>query len=165
MRKIALLLLVLGTAGCGALQFPTINAPKPPEQVYKYSQTIEKQPQVVQTPDGKSYVWESQKQTVDVNYEKKEKPLSWWQRFCNWLGNLGIIGILLLVGALVIAPGGTMMFLWKKYQQFRKAFTQTVKAIDDAKAVETNPALKQSLSARQDNSVKALVDDIQQPGK
>lgn len=165
MKKWALLLLVFGTCGCGVLSFPQLNAPKPPDQVYKYSSTIEKEPKVVQTPDGKSIVWEAQKQTVDVNYERKDKPLSWWQRFCNWLGNWGIISILALIAALVIAPGGTMLWLWRQYMKFKKAFTQTVKAIDESKAVETTPTLKASLSSHQDNSVKALVDDIQQPGK
>ena len=164
-QKLLLVFAVLVFSGCGVLRFPQLNAPNPPDQVYQYSSTIEKQPQIATTIDGKAVVFESQKQTVDVNYAKKEKPLSAWQKFCNWLGNFGLISILALIAALVIAPGGTMMWLWTRYSKFKKAFKQTVAAIDESNAVEKSPELKASLSAKQDNDVKALVDDIQQPGK
>ncbi len=165
MRNLFLVVIMaLFLSGCGILNFPSLNAPKPPDQVYQYSQTIEKQPKVVQLENGKSVVWESQKQTVDVNYERKDKPLSWWQRFTNWLGNLGIIGLIGMIVALFVAPGGTMLWLWKQYMKFKKAFTQTVVAIDESNAV-AHPEVKAALSAKQDNDVKALVDDIQQPGK
>lgn len=165
-RVFALIILVLSLSGCGAISFPQLNAPKPPEQVYKYHQTITTEPRVVQTNDkGQSVVFTAQTQTVDVNYDRKDKPLSWWQRFCNWLGNIGMLGLVGLIVALVIAPGGTMLWLWKQYMKFKKAFTQTVDAIDESKAVQTNVNLKTALSAKQDNDVKALVDDLQQPGK
>lgn len=164
-QKLFLVLAVLILSGCGIIRFPQLNAPNPPDQVYNYSSTIEKQPQIATTIDGKAVVFESQKQTVDVNYTKKDKPLSAWQKFCNWLGNFGIVSILALIAALVIAPGGTMMWLWGRYSKFKKAFQQTAAAIDESKAIEKSPELKAALSGRQDNDVKALVDDFQQPGK
>lgn len=159
------IILVVMCAGCGVLRFPSINAPKPPDQIYQYSQTIDKQPKVVQVGDGKSVVWESQKQTVDVNYARKETPLNWWQRFCNWLGNLGFLSLLAIGIGLFVAPAGTIAWLWKVKDKFKKAFKQTVAAIDEANALEKSPELKAALSAKQDSDVKALVDDVQQPGK
>ena len=164
MRYLSLIFIALLLSGCGALNFPILNSPKPPDQIYKYNQTIEKQPKMVQTPDGKVYIWEDQKQTVDVNYERKDKPLSWWQKFTNWLGNLGMIGFIALIIALFVAPGGTILWLWNQYMRFKKAFTQTVAAIDASNATQ-HPEVKAALSAKQDNDVKALVDDVQQPGK
>lgn len=164
--EIVLIFLTLtGLSGCGFLNFPTLNAPKPPDQIYQYHQTIEKQPQVVQTGEGKSVVWEAQKQTFDVNYERKDKPLSWWQRFCNWLASWSIIAVVLVAAGLFFFPAGTIAFLIGVKNKFKKAFTQTVNAIDQSKAVEQHPALKSSLSSIQDSDVKAMVDDIQQPGK
>lgn len=164
--KVILICLALaGLSGCGFLNFPTLNAPKPPDQIYQYHQTIEKQPQVVQTAEGKAVVWEAQKQTFDVNYERKDKPLSFWQRICNWLANLGILGIVGVLAGLFFAPAGTIAWLLGIKNKFQKAFTQTVKAIDQSQAVAQHPGLKSALSRIQDSDVKAMVDDIQQPGK
>jgi len=165
MKKYLLGLVIL-FSGCGALNFPTLNAPKPPDQVYQYHQTINTEPRVVQTNEkGQSVVYTAQQQSVDVNYERKDKPLSFWQRICNWLANLGFLGIFLLIAAFLIAPAGTIAFLLKEKNKITTAFKQTVKGIDASGAIATTPALAQALSSSQDAATKALVDDIQQPGK
>lgn len=160
-----MLFIVVLFSGCSLLQFPQLNAPKPPEQIYDYHTSIEKQPQVVQVADGKSVVWESQKQTVDVGYSKKQEPLSWWQRFCNWLANWSILGIVGLGIALFVAPAATIAWLKAEADKFKTAFTQTVKGLDKSEVVKNSPAVAAALSSAQDASTKALVDDIQQPGK
>lgn len=165
-RFLWLLLIVVFFSGCGTLKFPTLNAPNPPEQVYKYRQTINTEPRVVQTNSkGESVVFTAQQQTVDVNFDNKEKPLSWWQRFCNWLSSWSLLGVLALGLALFFAPAATIAWLWKVKDKFKKAFTQTVQAIDEANAVEKDANLKNALAKHQDASVKALVDDVQEPGK
>lgn len=165
MRYLSLVLLVL-LCGCGTLNFPVLNAPKPPQQVYKYHQTINTEPRVVSTNQkGESVVFTAQQQVVDVNYDNKEKPLSFWQRLCNWLGNLGILGILGLIAMIIIAPVGTIGWLLAEKNKIMGALKQTVQGIDKAGGTTANPALAQALSSSQDAKTKALVDDIQQPGK
>lgn len=164
-KALIFVLFVVGLSGCGILNFPSLNAPKPPDQVYSYHQTIENQPQIVQTADGKSFVWESQKQTIDANYERKDKPLTWWQKVCNWFANLGILGILGTIASIIIAPGGTIAWLFAEKNKIMTALKQTVKGIDDSQVVKNSPQVAQALSASQDAKTKALIDDIQQPGK
>ncbi len=166
MKRILLLGLVLLLSGCGTISFPSMNSPKAPDQVYKYRQTINTEPRIVQTNEkGRSVVFTAQSQTIDVGYEKTEKPLSAWQKFCNWLSGLGLLGMVALVLCLFFFPGATIGFLWKKYNNVKTAFKQTVKGIDDSGAVKDSPALAAALSSAQDAKTKALVDDIQQPGK
>ncbi len=160
MRYLILLVLSLTLSGCGLLNFPLLNAPKPPDQVYSYHQTIEKEPKVIQAADGKSYVWEGQRQEVNVNYERKDKPLSWWQRLCNWLGNLGLLGILALLAGLVLAPAGTIGLLWKQYLKWKKALTQTVWALEETKVIDNSPQVKTALATSHDTETKKLIDDI-----
>lgn len=164
MRDIAKMSILVGVlfwlTGCGLIGFPQINAPKPPQTVYNYSQTFEKNPQVVQTAEGKSFVWEQQKQTVDVTYEKKEKPLSFWQRFCNWLGNLGFLGILGVIGFLIVSHTTPAAFFFFLYNKFKNAFKQTVKGIDNSGAVQPGSTLSNSLSSAQDTSTKSMVDEV-----
>lgn len=166
MEKLIFLGLMVLLTGCGTLNFPVLNAPKPPDQVYKYHQTISTEPRVVTTNEkGQSVVFTAQTQAVDVNYDNKEKPLSWWQKLCNWLAGLGTLAILALIAMLFIAPAATIGWLIAEKTKFVTAFTQTVKGIDKAGGVAAVPALATALASTQDASVKALVDDIQQPGK
>lgn len=166
MRNLMLLGLVILLAGCGTLNFPTINAPKPPEQVYKYHQTINTEPRVVQTnAKGESVVFTAQQQVVDVNYDNKEKPLSFWQKLCNWLANLSILGIIGLVVFFFVAPASFLAFIVNEKNKIETAFKQTVQGIDKSGVIATTPALAQALSSTQDAATKAMVDDIQQPGK
>lgn len=153
-------------SGCSLLNFPSLNAPKAPDTVYKYHDTITTEPRVVQTDaKGNSVVFTAQTRTVDVNYDNKEKPLSWWQKLCNWLAGLGTFAILGLVVMIFIAPVATIAWLKSEADKFKTAFTQTVQGIDKSGVVQTTPALAQALSSTQDASVKAMVDDVQQPGK
>lgn len=162
---ILILALGLSCAGCGLINFPTLNQPRPPDQVYNYRQTIDTKPTVLQTADGKAYVYTAQTQSIDAGYERKDKPLNFWQRICNWFANLGIIGIVITLVGLFFAPAATIAFLVRAKNRFQKALTQTVKAIDESGAVQEHAGLKEALSSKQDSDVKALIDDVQQPGK
>ena len=155
--------------GCGSI-FPNINPPKTPDTVYSYDQSMSKVPSAVIVEGGKIAVVESQEQRVSINLSKKEKPLSLWQRFCNWLGNLGFISIIALAAGMILAPAGTLTFLTNWYMKFRKAvdehrrtkkaLAQTVKAIDAANALEATPGLRAALSSEHDQETKILIDDI-----
>lgn len=158
-KYLILILTVLVLSGCGLINFPQINAPKKPDTTYNYEQTFEKNPTAVAIGD-KIVVVEQQKQRVTAGFVSKEKPLSWWQRFCNWLGNLGFIGLAAVVIGLFVAPTGTMAFLYARYAKFKKALKQTVDGIKEARAVESNVVLKESLSSKQDSDTKMLIDDL-----
>jgi len=165
MKRIILIIGILGLCGCGTLNFPLLNAPKPPEQIYKYHQTISTEPRVVQTDSkGHSVVFTAETQTVDVNYDDKQKPLSWWQKVCNWLSGLSFMAIVALIVMLFVAPAGTMAWLVNEYNKFKTAFTQTVQGIEKGGGVATAPAIAAGLSSTQSPAVKAMVDDVQQPG-
>ena len=163
MRGILIFFMILFLSGCGLINFPKLNAPPAPDTTYQYEQTFERNPTAVVSGD-KIVVVEAQKQTVTAGFVQKEKKLSWWQRFCNWLGNLGLIGIMLIVAGLFFAPAGTMSFLFARYGKFKKALQQTVAGIKESGAVDKDPTLKESLSSRQDSDTKMLIDDIRRGG-
>ena len=151
--------LVIFIQGCGLIGFPKLNAPPAPDTTYTYEQTFEKNPTAV-VSGNKIVVVENQRQTVTAGYTKKDKPLSWWQRFTNWLGNLGFLVVGGFLIALFVTNGGIILTLWNKYTKFKMGLTQTVKAIEEAKALEKDEDLKNALSSKHDNSTKMLIDDI-----
>lgn len=166
MKRLMLLGLVVLLSGCGTISFPSLNAPKPPDTVYNYHQQISTEPRVVSTNEkGQSVVFTAQTQSVDVGYTKVEKPLTFWQRLCNWLAGLSILGILALVVFFFIAPTTVIGWLLSEKNKIQTAFKQTVQGIDKSGAISTTPALATALSSTQDAATKAMVDDIQQPGK
>lgn len=162
--KKGLLLLVMAVAlgGCSWLH-PFSGNVKAAVTDYSKSNSEIKLQEVGEI-NGKAVILNSSKKTSDVNRKVEEKQLNGWQKFTRWLGNLSILTVLVCVGGLLAGTTAPVMFLYKAYLRFKKGFVQTVHAIDEAKAVENNPVLKAALSSKQDSDVKALVDDIQQPG-
>lgn len=154
MKKLIAFASLLLLAGC-------ISMPKPPEVKYHIHETVKQSPQTVVDDIGTKYqVFNATEHTYDVNYDNTPKPLGIWQKFCNWLAGLSILGLCGLVAGFVFAPAATVTFLLRRYWAFKKALTQTVHAIDEAKAVESSAELKAALSANHDNDTKQLIDDI-----
>ena len=159
MVRIKTILAVSLLSGCSLLQFPQLNAPKPPETSYQYNETFEKNPTAV-VAGGKVIVVENQSRTVTAGYVHQQKELSFWQRFCNWLAGWSLITVLIVFGCLAFGITGPAMWLWSRLQMFKKTTVQIVKAIDEAKIIEKDAELKSKLSATLDNDSKRLVDDI-----
>ena len=160
MKKLfVLLMLAIVLGGCSLLKFPALNAPPPPDTTYQYNETFKKNPVAVAV-DGKIVVVENQERTVNAGYVNKEKPLSFWQRFCNWLAGWSLITVVTVGGCLAFGITGPALWLYQRFLVLRKTTKQMVRAIAEAKAVETQPELKNKLSSMLDTDSKKLVDDI-----
>lgn len=153
------LCLVIFLGGCSALKFPNINPPNPPQTMYNYEQSFTKNPTAV-VVDGKTVVVENQEQNVRINYQKQQEKLSWWKRFTNWLGSLGMIAVVLIIIGIFVAPGATIGFLFNSFRKTKKALRQTVRAIDESKAVNTDNGLKLALLSNQDTDTKRVIDTV-----
>lgn len=158
MKKLLLIIPVL--CGCSLLKFPVLNAPNPPQTVYKYDQSFKTSPQVIQTPDGKAYVWEEKTQTVTAGYDNKEKPLSFWQRFTNWLAGWSLITVLVVGGCMAFGFTAPVLFLYKRYKTFRESLKTVVKSIDASKVLEEHSQLKSELKTNLDTNEKKVIDDL-----
>ena len=164
---IFLTFIVIMLSGCSSLLgFPALNAPPKPETTYQYEESFEKIPQAVVVGD-KYAVVEHQIRTVKAGFVNQEKPLNFWQRFCNWLAGWGILTVVLVGGCLAFGITGPALWLFARFQKFKQTFEtfrkttkQMVRAIEDSKAVQANPELGNKLSSMLDTDSKKLIDDI-----
>jgi len=160
MKKIiAFMIIIFFSMGCSAIRLPSLATPKKPETVYNWNETSKITPRAVVT-NGKIVVVEESEKTLAVGLDQTPQKLTFSQKVGNWISGLGILGIMLMVVCLVLAPGSTMAFLVKTLFKWKKAFKETVIAIKWAKAVDENAALKNALSDKQSLETKKLVDDI-----
>ena len=159
-RIVWLALGILCLAGCSALSLPSLVTPKKPETVYNWQETTSEKPQAVVCGDGKVVVVTQKERSLTVGLEQTTPKLTFAQKVGNMIGGMGMIGVILLILGLVLAPGATIGFLRNTVAKWKKALKETVAGINDAKAVETHPELKNSLSARQDLTTKKLIDKI-----
>ncbi len=159
MRKTVLMLAVMVLSGCGVLSFPKLNAPPAPDTTYQYNETFKKNPTAV-VAGANVVVVEAQERTVTAGYVKKEKELTFWQRFCNWLASWSLLTVVIVGGCLAFGVTGPAMWLYTRYLTFRKTTKQLVASIEESKAVEKNPELKTTLSSTLDTDAKKLIDDI-----
>ncbi len=161
--KALVIIFVLGLLclqGCGTL-LPAIHTPNPPSISYNIHETTSQKPVIGTTAKGEVVTFQNSNEHVyDIGFTKEEKPLTIWQKFCNWLSGFSILSIILLVGGLFLFPTATGTFIFQRYSAAKKALTQVVTAIDDAKAVQANTTLKEKLSSTMDNDSKKIVDDI-----
>lgn len=157
--KILVLIMMTFLSGCSLLQFPQLNAPKPPETTYQYNETFSKNPTAIAV-DGKVIVVENQSRTVTAGYAKAEKPLSFWQRFCNWLASWSLITVAIVFGCLAFGFTAPATFFINRFFTLKKTTKQMIRAIAETKAVESNPHLKSTLSSMLDTDSKKLIDDI-----
>lgn len=160
---ILMTLLLICVSGCSPVDFPTLNAPQKPQTVYEYSETFDKNPVVSQeSDDGKFMVWEQQSRTVNVNFKKQEKQLTWWQRFTNWLGTWSIITALVVIGFLAFGFTAPLVWIFNRYRTFRNTLKTVVQTIDSTKSIDANPALKDGLSSSLDAKEKVVISALKQ---
>ena len=160
MKKIiAFTIIIFFLMGCSAIRLPSLVTPKKPETVYNWNEKTTSKPKAV-VCNGKVVVVEETEKTLQVGLEQTTQKLTFAQRIGNWISGLGILGIILLIIGLVLAPGATMGFLVKTLFKWKKAFKETVVAIKEAKTVDENATLKNALADKQSLETKKLVDDI-----
>ena len=160
MNKIIVLTLMLGfLLGCAPITFPKLSTPKKPETVYNWQEKTSTRPKAVVCGD-KIVVVEDTDRTLQVGLETTPQKLSFIQKIGNWLSGLSFIAFLALIACLVLAPGATLAWVVKIAFKWKKAFRETVVAIKEAKAVEKNPELKNTLNAKQSVETKKIVDEI-----
>ena len=155
----AISILLFFITGCSAIALPKLTTPKKPETVYNWNERISTKPKAV-VCNGKVVVVEETEKTLQVGLEQTPQKFTFSQRIGNWISSLSIIGILLLIAGLVLAPGATLGFLVKTLFKWKKAFKETVIAIKEAKAVDENIVLKNALADKQSLETKKLVDNI-----
>jgi hypothetical protein len=102
----------------------------------------------------------SEERETTYDKERKEPALSWWQRMCRWFGNMGTLGIVLLIIALILFPGATVTFMISRIRKLGGALREIVKAVKESKAVESDKDLHDSLSSNLSRKSKALVGKI-----
>ena len=159
-KKYSLIIILFLFYGCSLIPFPKINSPKPPDTIYDYEETTLSSPQAIIT-DGKAYVVENKERKLIVNYSQKEKKLSFLEKIGNWISSLSLIAFILIIAGLFLAPSATIAFLLGLLKKWKNAFKETARAIQESKAIETNPELKNALKDKQSESTKAIVDKIQ----
>jgi len=150
-------------SGCSLLS-PFSGNKQSQQSEYSKTSTDEKY-QTAAVIRGKTVILNNHIKKNELNRKNKDVPLNGWQKFCRWLGNLSILTVLIICGGLFAGTSAPLVFLLNGYNRFKKAFIQTVRGIDQSGEVKEGSNLANSLSKVQDNDVKALVDDIQQPGK
>jgi len=161
-KKYLVYLVILGSlliSGCGGFSLPIMPTPKQPQTVYNWEEIQTSSPQAICVGD-EVYVVNSTEKTIKVNYEKQEKQLTFMGRLGAWIGGLGLIGVILLIVGLVLAPGATIGFLFSTLAKWKSAMKQTVSALKTANVVNENKELKEALKSSQSVQTKKIVGDI-----
>lgn len=162
MKKFVLILpLLLFLTGCGGLfNVPGLTTPERPKTVYGWNEKETKTPVVgVSDKNGQSVITYKTEKELNVNLDQGPVKLTFMQRLGRAIGNLSIWAVLALLVGLVGFPTVTIPWLWSQVAKYKKALTQTVKAIDQGPA-EAKSALKPVLSDKQDTDTKAIVGQI-----
>lgn len=158
-RAWILILMLLFFPGCGTIAFPHLNAPKPPDTVYDYEDTMKVTPKAI-AAKGELYLLAETERTISVGYQKKEKKLTLMEKVGNWFSSLSFIAFILVIAGLFLAPGATIGFLLSLLKKWRSAATQTFRAIKESNATQTSPELKNALASKQSDETKKIVDKI-----
>lgn len=152
-------IMLLLLTGCAGIPFPKITTPKKPETVYSWQERIKTKPHAVVYNDKVVIVEETEK-TLAVGLQRTIQRLTVAEKLGNWISGLSIVGFLILIVCLILAPGATLGFLVKAFFKWKRALRETVSAIKESKAVDKDTELKKSLKATQSLSTKKLVDTI-----
>ena len=158
-KKIMIACLMILLTGCSAIRLPSLTTPKKPETVYNWKETTSTKPKAV-ICNGKVVVVEDKEQTLTVGLEQSTPKLTFSQKIGKWISGLSLVGILLLLGGLILAPSATLGFLWSTLMKWKKAMKETVVAIKEVRAIDKNIELKNALNEKQSIETKKLVDDI-----
>ena len=160
MKKIiTIAVLLFFVSGCAAIPFPKLTTPKKPETVYNWNETTRTTPKAI-VFDGKVVVVEETEKTLQVGLDTTPAKLSFLQRIGNWISGLSLIGFLILIACMILAPGATLAWVVKLLFKWKRAFKETASAIKEAKSVEKDADLRNTLSSKQSTVTKKIVDEL-----
>ncbi len=153
-------LFILGLCGCASVmpKFPSLVPPEKPRTVYNWNEEMITEPKVIKTGEGEFIVQRTEKR-LSAGLDTTPKKIGFIERIGNFIGGLSFWIFALIVLALILAPGTTIGFLFNKYQQYKNAMKQTVAAIKEARAVDSQ-ALHDALKARQTVETKKIVGNL-----
>lgn len=154
------ILLTMGLSGCASVtpKFPSLTPPEKPRTIYNWNEEVVTEPKVVKTGDGDVIVQRTEKR-LSAGLDTTPKRIGFMERMGGFIAGLSFWIFALIILGLVLAPGATIGFLFKKYAQYKNAMKQTVAALKDARAVDSQ-ALHDSLKARQTAETKKIVGNL-----
>ena len=158
--KILLVLMLFFLSGCASVvpKFPSLTAPEKPRTVYNWNEEVITEPKVVKTREGEFIVQRTEKR-LSAGLDTTPKKVGLAERVGNFIAGLSFWIFALIVLGLVLAPTATIGFLFKKYVQYKNAMKQTVAAIKEARAVDSQ-ALHDALKLKQSVDTKKIVGKI-----
>jgi hypothetical protein len=160
MKKTVLLLaLVPLLSGCALLKLPGMPTPKGPQTVYNWQETVTKKARPVKI-DDKIFIVQDEVKELIVGYEKVTPKKTFIEKIGSWISGLGMIGFVLLVIGLVLAPTATIGFLFATLRKWKNAMRETVSGIKESRLIDKDNGLKASLTDKQSTKTKLLVDSI-----
>ena len=160
MRKTIVVFLgftLLGLCGCASVmpKFPSLAPPEKPRTVYNWNEEVITEPKVIKTGEGEFIVQRTEKR-LSAGLDTTPKKTGLVERVGNFIGGLSFWIFALIVLGLILAPGATIGFLFKKYAQYKNAMKQTVAAIKEARAVDSQ-ALHDALKSKQSVDTTKIV--------
>lgn len=142
------------------------GSPKAPTESKKYhnwDETVTIKPALVTCGDcGKTTVVNETTKKLSVTFkdEKKEAPLTLWQRMCRWFGSFGTFGVIFVIVSLVFFQGAPLIFVIKRMRSGMGALKQVVKAVKESGVVSEGNGLHDALSSNLSRASKELVGKI-----
>lgn len=158
MKKIAgIVLSIFLLSGCASVvpRFPSLTPPDKPKTVYNWKEEMITEPKVIKAGEGEFVVQRTEKR-LSADLDTTPHRGGFMERLGDFVAGLSFWIFALIVLGLVIAPGATIGFLFKKYSQYKAAMKQTVAAIKEARAVDSQ-ALHDSLKVKQTVGTKKIV--------
>lgn len=163
MRKTIIMFLgftLLGLCGCASVapKFPSLQPPEKPRTVYNWNEEVITEPKVIRAGDNEVVVQRTEKR-LSAGLDTTPRKMSFSERIGNFIAGLSFWIIVLIVVGLILAPGATIGFLFKKYARYKNAMRETVAAIKEARAVDSQ-ALHDALKSKQSVDTKKIVGKI-----
>lgn len=157
MRYLLFSFSVFFLSGCASVmpKFPSLAPPDKPRTVYNWKEEMVTEPKVIKTGEGEYIVQRTEKR-LSADLDTTPEKVSFMERIGSFIAGLSFWIFALIVIGLVIAPGATIGFLFNKYAQYKNAMKQTVAAIKEARAVDSQ-VLHDSLKSRQTVETKKIV--------
>ena len=161
MKKLIIFgLCLISLCGCASImpKFPSLSPPEKPRTIYNWSEEVITEPKVVKTGEGEFIVQRTEKR-LSAGLDTTPKKIGFIERTGNFIAGLSFWIFALIVLSLILAPAATIGFLFKKYTQYKNAMKQTVAAIKEARAVDSQ-ALHDALKAKQSVETRKIVGSL-----
>ena len=156
-RRIVLLLTLFLLSGCASIvpKFPSLSAPDKPRTVYNWNEEVITEPKVIKAGERQFIVQRTEKR-ISAGLDTTPRKVGLPERIGVFIAGLSFWIFALIVLGLILAPATTIGFLFNKYRQYKNAMKQTVAAIKEARAVDSQ-ALHDALKSKQSVDTKRIV--------